>query len=395
MSTLALTEEVRVARPVAFARTPVCDEAREAAVGVLSSGWLTTGQQVAEFEREFAGYVSAPRAVAVSSCTAALELAVRSLGLAPASKVLLSANTFCGAAHAIMHAGHIPVLVDVDVESGMPSAATTEVAAARAGGVAAMVVVHLGGLAADVRELATAAHLPLTMVIEDAAHALGTLTQDGHVGALSRATCYSFYATKNLPIGEGGMLTTADEEFADAVHAARLHGMTKDAWRRYLPGGGWNYDVAADGLKANMTDLQAAIGRAQLKQVACWNEDRRRLASEYDLRLGHMEGVLLPPRSSDTVHAWHLYAIRINDDFGISRDELSRRLAAAGVGSSVHFIPLHRLSWFSGRVEVPPKGLPGADEVFARTLSLPLHPMLNTGDVDTVCEALSEAGGRA
>jgi dTDP-4-amino-4,6-dideoxygalactose transaminase len=380
-------------RSVPFARTPVCDEARAAVAAVLDSGWLTTGQQVADFEREFAEYVGAPQAVAVSSCTAALELALRGMRLPAGSKVLISANTFCGAAHAIIHAGLVPVLVDVDDELAMPTPATTAAAVAAAGGVEAMVVVHLGGLAADVRALAASADLPLTRVVEDAAHALGTVTRDGHVGALSRATCFSFYATKNLPIGEGGMLTTGDSELADAVQAARLHGMTRDAWRRYLPGGGWKYDVLADGVKANMTDVQAAIGRAQLRHLAQWQAARRRLAARYDLLLEQVGGIRLPPRSLNSVHAWHLYSIRIDSEFGLPRDAVRDRLAESGIGSSVHFIPLHQLTWFSRNAVIPPDGLPGADEVFARTLSLPFHPLLSNDDVDAVCVLLASLGG--
>ena len=387
------TQPTPVPRAVPFARTAVCHEARNAVLEVLDSGWITTGGQVVAFEEEFAQYVGAPRAVAVSSCTAALELALRALRLPSGSKVLVSANTFCGAAHAIMHAGLTPVLVDVDEELGMPTPATTAAAVAGAGGADAMMVVHLGGLAADVRALAVAADLPLTRVIEDAAHALGTVTADGPVGSLSRATCFSFYATKNLPIGEGGMLTTSDDELADDVHRARLHGMTKDAWRRYLPGGGWQYDVENAGLKANMTDVQAAIGRAQLAHLDDWQDVRHRLAARYDELLGQVTGIRVPPRSADSTHAWHLYAVRVDSAFGMSRDELSSRLGDAGIGTSVHFIPLHRLSWFARNAVVPAGGLPGADAVFARTLSLPFHQLLTHDDVDAVCATVSSLGG--
>ena len=387
-----LTQAAPTVHAVPFARTPVCDEARDAVNAVLESGWLTTGQEVADFEREFADYIGARRAVAVTSCTAALELALRNMHLPAGSRVAVSANTFCGAAHAIIHAGLVPVLVDVDDESAMPTPATTAEAVAAARGVAAMVVVHLGGLAADVPALAAAADLPMTRIVEDAAHALGTVTRDGHVGALSRAACYSFYATKNLPIGEGGMLTTSDDELADGVLSSRLHGMTKDAWRRYLPGGGWNYDVLGDGVKANMTDVQAAIGRAQLKHLATWQGARRRLAARYDAYLEQVPGIRLPPRSPSSIHAWHLYAIRIDSEFGLARDEVCRRLAEDGIGTSVHFIPLHRLTWFSLNAIVPPAGLPGADTVFAGTLSLPFHPLLSDDEVDRVCWALGAMG---
>src|SRR6478609_4447650 len=265
-------------RPVPFTRAYICPDARAAADEVLASGWVTTGRQVVEFEQEFARYVGARRAVAVSSCTAALELSLRALRLERGSRVVMSTMTFCGAATAIVHAGLQPVLADVDPCTGMPSPATISKVVDEVGGVSAMVVVHLGGLPTNVAELARAASLPLERVVEDAAHALGTSVGDDAVGTISRATCFSFYATKNLPIGEGGMVTTDDEDLALFCQRARLHGMTADAWRRYLPGGSWRYTVDEAGLKANLTDLQSAIGSAQLRHLPEWQRRREQIA---------------------------------------------------------------------------------------------------------------------
>src|SRR6266508_912587 len=281
---------------IPFAAAEIAPDAREAAARVLASGWVTTGPEVQAFEREFAAWVGAGHALAVSSCTAAIELALRGLDLPPGSKVLTSVLTFCGAVHAITHAGHRPVFADVDGETLMPGLAETAAAAERAGGVDAMLVLHFAGAPAPVAELAAAAGLPLDRVVEDAAHALGTSVGDHQVGTLSSATCFSFYATKNLPIGEGGMLTTADAGLAEWLRGARLHGMSRDAWRRYLPGANWRYRVEADGLKANMTDVQAAIGRAQLGHLGGWQERRRELAERYDKHLAQLPGVTAPWR---------------------------------------------------------------------------------------------------
>src|SRR6266498_2073832 len=259
---------------IPFAVAEIAPDAREAAARVLASGWVTTGPEVHAFEREFADRLGARHAVAVSSCTAAIELALRGLDLPPGSKVLTSVLTFCGAVHAITHAGHRPVFADVDGETLMPGLAETAAAAERAGGVDAMLVLHFAGAPAPVAALAAAAGLPIDRVVEDAAHALGTTVGDAEVGTISRATCFSFYATKNLPIGEGGMITTADPDLAASVRRARLHGMSADAWQRYLPGGSWRYTVDEAGLKANPTDLQAAIGRAQLRHLAGWQRRR-------------------------------------------------------------------------------------------------------------------------
>jgi dTDP-4-amino-4,6-dideoxygalactose transaminase len=378
---------------VPFARTQICEEAREAVQQVLGSGWVTSGQQVIEFEKEFAEHVGARRAIAVSSCTAALELALRALRLPAGSRVLMSTITFCGAASAIVHAGLQPVLADVDPITAMPSPATVAAAARAVGGVQAMVVVHLGGLPTHVEELAAAAGITLDHVVEDAAHALGTVVEDQVVGTISRATCFSFYATKNLAIGEGGMVTTADDELADAVSRARLHGMSKDAWRRYLPGGSWRYDVEDDGLKANMTDVQAAIGRAQLRQFGATQARRARTAVRYDSRIVDIPGLTMPQRPMSGKHAWHLYAVRVRPSFGVSRDDLITALAERGIGTSVHFIPLHRLTWYSRMCFLPPGGFPGAEGVFDQTLSLPMDQGLTDEDVDTVCAALAEIGG--
>ncbi len=389
---LPISETATESRRVPFARTVIGADARSAVDRVLASGWVTTGQEVLDFERELATYVGARRGVAVSSCTAGIELALRGLGLPPGSRVLMSADTFCGAAGAITHAGLVPVLCDVDPRTALPTDATIHRAVRAAGGVSAMVVVHLGGLPVDVERAAEAAGLGLDRVVEDAAHALGTDVGSHRVGSISRATCFSFYATKNLAIGEGGMVTTDDDDFADTLVSSRLHGMSRDAWRRYLPGASWRYDVAVDGLKANLTDVQAAIGRAQLRAFGPNQERRAQIAARYDAQLGDLAGIGLPPRPPVGRHAWHLYAIRVRPEFTVTRDELMERLSTLGIGTSVHFIPLHQLTWHAGHCVLPDGGLPGADAVFAETLSLPLDQNLTDEDVDDVCAALWDIG---
>jgi perosamine synthetase len=288
-----------------------------------------------------------------------------------------------------VHAGLLPLLVDVDPGTGMPTAATVARATADCGQPQAMMVLHYGGAPAPLGELAEAANLPMRRVIEDAAHALGTYVGDRPVGALSQAACFSFYATKNLPIGEGGMVTTDDDDLAESVRRARLHGMSADAWRRHLPGGTWEYTVDDAGLKANMTDLQASIGRAQLRHLGDWQHRREVLAARYTARLREVPGLALPSVPAYGRHAWHLYAVRIQEDYGMDRDDLVARLAERGIGTSVHFIPLHRLRYFRRTALRSPGGLPGADELFPQLLSLPLHPALTEDEVDRVCDALA------
>ncbi|HET8599733.1 MAG TPA: DegT/DnrJ/EryC1/StrS aminotransferase family protein [Segeticoccus sp.] len=378
--------------PIPFSRVRLSDDAASDVVDVLRSGWLTTGERVLCFEADFAEFVGARRAIAVSSCTAALELSLKALRLPAGSRVLTTTDTFCGTVAAILHAGLTPVLADVDPVTAMPSAESVARVTDEVGGVAAMVVVHLAGLPAPVSELAAAAGLGLDRVIEDAAHALGTWVDDRPVGAISRATCFSFYATKNLPIGEGGMITTDDEDLAHTLVQTRLHGLSADAWRRYRPGASWRYDVNEVGIKANMTDVQAAIGLAGLHEFPRMQQRRAEVAARYDAGLADIPGLCLPLRPARGRHAWHLYAVRVRPGFGRDRDALAEELTRRGIGNSVHFIPVHQLTAFRSVCLGPANGWPNAERVHAETLSLPMDSVISDDEVTRVCTAVRELG---
>lgn len=368
----------------------MADGTVDAVARVLASGWLTTGPECTAFEEEFASYVGSEHAVTLSSCTAAIELSLRGLHLPEGSQVLVPAITFCGAVEAVLHAGLVPVLADVDPATGEVTPETCARAAHAAGAVQALLVLHYAGNPAPVAELAAAAGVPLTFVVEDAAHALGTWVGDRRVGSLSRATCFSFYATKNLPIGEGGMVTTDDPELDAWLRSARLHGMSKDAWRRYQPGGAWRYSVTEPGLKANLSDVQAAIGRVQLRSLDLWQARRAEIAQRYDDALAGLPGLVLPRAPHDGRHAWHLYVVRVAPEFGVTRDDLVDRLGARGIGTSVHFIPLHHMPRYRRSARYSPQGLPGADAVFPELLSLPMHQGLTDAEVDAVAGTITE-----
>ena len=288
------------------------------------------------------------------------------------------------------------MLVDVNPTTLMPDEDTTAQARERAGGVDAMVVLHFAGHPAPVRSLAEAAGLPLERVIEDAAHAVGTWVDEEPVGNISAATCFSFYATKNLPIGEGGMITTGSPTVAERVRKMRLHGMSRDAWKRYLPGNSWRYEVDCAGLKANMTDIQAAIGLAQLTKFSDWQQRRWELADRYDHQLFAVPGIARPARPARGLHAWHLYVIKVDPRrVGIGRDEFMEELTDLGIGTSVHFIPAHHQPYFRRLLgEEIRDSFPMADSVFDRILSLPLHPGLSDSDVDRVCQAVLDVVSR-
>jgi dTDP-4-amino-4,6-dideoxygalactose transaminase len=378
------------APPIPFAKSEVVPEALEQVARVLGSGWLTTGPEVGEFEREFAEWVGAGHAVAISSCTAAIELSLRALRLPPGARVLTSTMTFCGAIHAIVHAGLRPVLVDVNPETQMPDGEATAAAVRRAGGADAMVALHFAGYPAPIEEMAEAAGLPLSRVVEDAAHALGTRVGEKDVGTLSAATCFSFYATKNLPIGEGGMVTTDDPEIEAYLRRSRLHGMSRDAWKRYSPGASWRYQVGDAGLKANMTDMQAAIGRAQLAHFPAWQARREELAGRYDRLLADVPGIRPARWPEAGRHAWHIYVIRVEPAYGLTRDELIEGLAERGISCSVHFIPNHHHPYFEELLGTDPADFPGAELVFPQIVSLPLHQRLNAEDVDRICDEIAD-----
>jgi perosamine synthetase len=379
---------------VPFARPEIVPEAQQAALHVLQSGWITMGPQTLEFERELAGYLGARQVVAVASATAAIEIGLRALHLRAGATVLTPSLTFCGAVAAIGSAGLRPALVDVDELTLVPTTATVEAAVSRVGRPDAMIVQHMAGYPVDVAELAAAAGLPPSRIVEDAAHGLGAQLRGVAVGGASHAACFSFYATKNLPIGEGGAISTDSDELADDARTMRLHGMTHDAWKRYLPGGSWRYDVAEPGLKANITDLQSAIGRAQLSRLPQWQQRREYLAGCYDAALSGVPGLGLPQRPADGLHAWHLYQVRLTPDCGIPRELAIETLASQGIGTSVHFIPVHQLSGYRrilGDEEC--RSVPVTDQVAEEVLSLPLYPGLTESDVTRVTDALLMLAG--
>jgi dTDP-4-amino-4,6-dideoxygalactose transaminase len=362
-------------------------DAKQAVMRVIDSGWVTTGPECLAFEQELADYLGQPYVVSVASCTQALELSLRQMALPPGAKVLTPSLTFCGAVGAIVHAGYRPVLADIDARTLTPSAQTVARAVARVGGVAAMVSCDLGGYPVDYVALAEAAALAPARVVVDAAHGPG-----GHVGRAQPATapfasCLSFYATKNLPIGEGGAVATFDADLADRLRAARLHGMSKDAWRRYLPGGSWRYDVPEIGLKANLTDLQAAIGRTQLVALPAWQRRRADLVARYDAALRDLvnaDVIQVPDRHPG--HAWHLYQVRVPH-----RDKVIADFSAAGIGTSVHFIPVHQLTGYAAVLGADEcLAVPQTDAVAGELLSLPLYPGLADSSVDLVADRLIE-----
>lgn len=374
------------ARYIPYALPLIGDSEVQAVTEVLRSDWLTTGARTKQFEADFARYVDAPHAVALNSCTAALHLALLAAGVGPGDEVLTTPLTFCATVNTILHVGATPVLADVDPHSLCLSPAAVE--AKITPRTKAIVPVHYAGHPADMDAFMELAQRHGLTVIEDAAHAVGTSYRGRRVGNIGHYTAFSFYATKNLTTAEGGMLTTADAEAADRVRVLGLHGISRDAWKRYTAAGSWYYEVQEAGFKYNMTDLAAALGLAQLARFEAMQAVRRDYAARYHAAFGSDAAIVLPPSADEArgdVHAWHLYVIRVNPEaMTIDRDGLIDALKEAGVGTSVHFIPITHHPFYQRTLGITPADTPVSSEAYARMLSLPLYPKMTPEDVDEV-----------
>jgi len=356
----------------------------------LRSGWITTGPKTKRFEREFADLLGAPDALAVSSGTAALHLALRVLGVQPGDDVIVPAYTFTATAEAVTYLGARPVLADVDpVTCNLRG---EDVERVRTAATRAVIPVHIAGLPCDMNPILDVARAHGLAVVEDAAHALPARDRGRWVGTLGDAAAFSFYATKNITTGEGGMLLVSDPQAAELARILALHGISRDAWKRYTAAGHWRYEILANGYKYNLPDLAASLGLAQLRKLAGFHARRRRLAARYGRGLAHFEAIERPPEAPpDGMHAWHLYMIRLRPGaLRIDRDGFIDELRARNVGTSVHFIPLHLHPYYQQAWGYRPSQFPGAEAAWSQVVSLPLYPAMSAGDVDDVLTAVSD-----
>lgn len=366
------------------------DEIREV-VDTLRSGWLTTGPKARRFEEDFATYVGAPAALALSSCTGALHVALASLGVGPGDQVVTTAMTFCSSAHVIEQVGAQPVLVDVEPDTlNIDPVAVQGIVAKGQGRVKAILPVHLYGHPCDMEPLLEVARGHNLFVIEDAAHAVPARYKGNMIGTLGTLTAFSFYATKNLTTAEGGMLT-GSVDLIEHARAWGLHGMSRDAWKRYTSAGSWYYEVIVPGFKYNMTDIQASLGLHQLRKLDQFQVLRRRLVARYETGLAGLDSVQLPIERPDVESAWHLYILRLNlDTLRIDRAQFIEELKARNIGTSVHFIPIHMHPYYRDKYEFTPDAFPVAFREYQRIISLPLYPQMTEGDVDDVVDAVRD-----
>ena len=376
-------------------------------VDTLRSDWITTGPKVKRFEEDFAAYLGAEAALALSSGTAAMHVALAALGIGPGDAVVTTPMTFCSTVHVIEQVGARPVLVDVDPETlNLDPAKVREAVADRngkpggGGPVKAILPVHLYGHPCGIDALLEVASQYRLAIVEDSAHALPARYKGRTIGASGNqrgcpvATCFSFYATKNLTTAEGGMLT-GSREFIEEARIWSLHGMSRDAWKRYTSTGSWFYEVIRPGFKYNMTDLQASIGLHQLRKLPRFHGRRREIVQLYNAAFSGLEGLQLPVEQESVEHAWHLYVLRIDEGrLGISRDEFIKQLSARNIGSSVHFIPVHLHPYYRDKYRYRPEDFPVAFRAYQSIVSLPLSPRMTGQDVNDVIEAVREIVGK-
>lgn len=374
---------------IPFARPTIDDDDIAAVVETMRSGWLTSGPNARALEEELAAYCGAKYVNAVNSCTAAMHLALEAWDVGPGDEVVTSVYTFTATANVIDHVRATPVLVDV-----LPGTANMDPAAferAITPRTKVVMPVHFAGEPCDMETIGAIAKRHGIKVLEDAAHAVGAMYHGRKIGTHSDAVAFSFYANKNMTTGEGGALATDDEALSERVRALTLHGMTKDAWKRYDAGGSWRYDIGEFGWKYNLTDMAAALGRRQLARLDHFIEERTRVAQRYIANLRDEPLLDLPAFDEANRQAWHLFVVRVKPGAPAGREDVIRTLAERGIGTSVHFIPLHYFTAFQKLGRWKQGDFPVAEELFAGAISLPMFPELTNDEVDEVCRELKAA----
>jgi dTDP-4-amino-4,6-dideoxygalactose transaminase len=383
-------------RQIAFHRPSIGPDEEREVLEALRSGWITTGPKAKRFEQEFAEYVGAKHAVALSHCTGALHLSLWALGIGPGDEVITTPFTFTATAEILGYLGARPVFVDVDpgtfninparIEEALESGANRRVRA--------ILPVHFAGHACDMDRILNIARNYNLKVVEDAAHAAGSARHmDGRgmakVGTIGDLTCFSFYATKNFTTAEGGMITTSDDALAEKIAIASLHGMNKDAWKRYDKSGSWYYEIHDMGFKYNLSDVHAAIGLAQIKRADDFMRRRGEIARAYNEAF-RGDDALQPAYSEPGIeHAWHLYVLRIQPErLKVGRNQFVEILRERGVGCSVHCIPLHTMHYYQRTYGYRDGDFPVTEDIFSRCLSLPIYAAMTDEDVAYVIETV-------
>jgi len=383
-----------------FALPLIEEEEISEVIDTLRSGWITTGPKVKLFEKEFAEYIGCKHAIAVNSCTAALHLALEAIGIREGDEIITSPMTFAATGEVIQYFKARPIFVDIDsktmnLDMGLlENIVKRRYESGNRGKLKAIIPVHYAGYPCDMDALMALASKFDLRIIEDAAHAFPTSYKRRMIGTIGDITCFSFYATKNITTGEGGMITTENDEYADRMRIMSLHGISKDAWKRYTAEGSWYYEIIAPGYKYNLTDIAAGLGITQLRKVDAFLKRRMQIADRYHEAFQGLNELDLPLAVSGkegTTHSWHLYVIRLNlQRLRIDRNKFIDELRRRGIGTSVHFIPLHIHPCYRETYGYKPEDFPVAYETYKRIISLPIYAKMSDGDAESVVEAVKD-----
>lgn len=381
-------------KPLPFALPDIGEEEISEVAHALRSGWITTGPKTRQFETDFSDFIGGQvQSIAVNSATAGLHLALEAIGISPGDEVITTTHTFTATAEVIRYLGAHPVLVDINPDTLNIDPARIE--AAITPRTRAIIPVHFAGLACDMDAILKLAQQHKLKVVEDAAHALPTIAGGRMVGTFdSDATVYSFYATKTIATGEGGMIVTRNPDIAARCRTMRLHGINRDVFNRYTSDKpSWFYEVVAPGFKYNLTDIASSIGIHQLKKAWRFQQRRAEMADRYNAELSGLP-LTLPPQPADgDTHAWHLYVIRLNADVAVARDDFIAEMARRGIGCSVHFIPLHLHPYWRDTYQLKPEDFPHSLGVFQQSVSLPIYTKMTDDDQSRVIAAIKEILG--
>ncbi len=374
---------------IPFSKPDISDSEISQVLECLQSGWLTTGPKTRELEQRFAEVVGARYAIAVNSCTAAMHLALEAMGIGTGSRVVTTDFTFTATAEVVRYLGADPVFIDIDPHTLNMDPELLECALAEDNAIKAVIPVHFAGQACDMDAIMAVCDQYEVRILEDAAHAFPTTYGDRIVGSIGDATAFSFYATKTLAVGEGGMLTTDDDALAERCRVMRLHGISRDVFDRYQSEKpAWFYEVIAPGYKYNLPDIAAGIGLAQLDRRNELTEKRASIAMRYNDALAHLPVVLPVVRNMRDQHAWHLYVIRLDPELSpVDRDTFIARMSERGIGTSVHFIPLHRHPYWRERYDLTPEQFPISERVFNSCVSLPIYSAMSDDQVSRVIDS--------
>ncbi|MDY9922950.1 DegT/DnrJ/EryC1/StrS family aminotransferase [Methanobacterium sp.] len=372
-----------------FSRHSIGKEEINEVVDSLKSDWITTGPKTKEFEKNFKNFIGCNHAIAVNSCTAALQVALAAAGIKEGDEVITSPLTFVATVEVIIHLKATPIFVDIEKNTFNIDINKIEEKISKK--TKAIIPVHYGGHPCDMDRIMQIASDNDLIVIEDAAHAIGSKYKQNLVGNIGDVTCFSFYATKNLATAEGGMITTNNTELAEKMRILSLHGISKDAWKRYSSEGSWYYEIQDLGYKANMSDIEASIGIHQLKKFDLMQKRRKEIAMAYTKSFKDIKEIKTPNVESYAEHAWHLYPILINTKLlNISRNEFIEALKTENIGTSVHFIPIHLHPYYLNNYGFKRGDFPVTESVYDMEISLPIYPRMSDEDVRYVINVIQK-----